>query len=1221
MSKLRWLSILSCVLLITLSLGSSLGEAATTPAGQIINLFGQVSLKPAGSQQWSAAQINQTVNAGDVIQTGPASGAAILCLDESQIKLNENTSFEFRQVAPSPRLRLGEVIPAAVTQAVGSLYGVSQGEVWLRNKNDTFRFELETPAATAAIRGTEFNLRVNPDGLSVITMLEGSIQFANPFGALTLEPGEEGQARPGQAPTKRVLVRPADAVQWSLYYPGIFSFRDIPLDLQGIPGISPPLTAAVEDYNNGQLPAARQAAETVLLREPDNDAALTLLGWISLQENAPRAAMEVLQRVRPGNDFSLVGLALARYRLNDLAGALQLMQESMSTRRRSPLLLTMTGYFSLLAGQPQEAERLLRTAISQAPALVLPRAFLTQIFIVQDRKAEARQLAEETLALAPRSPQAQLGMGLVNIALFQLPTAVKNLETALALDPRFLEAYLYLAKIWLGSDYLDRARQMVERARRIAPEEGEVLSMAGFIRLAFRDFDGARLLFHRAVEVSPGLGEPHLGLGIVHFRFRQPESGLASMLAATLLEPRISLYQSELGKALYQVRAFNKALDVYDYAKTLDPNDPTPHLYKGIALADLNRPGEAVQEINRSIALNDNRAIFRSRLGLNRDLAVRNYNLARSYNQLGLQEWATSKAVTAVGYDPLNSSAHLFLLNSYDTSSINGQSGQLLAAQNVEALLYRVLSPANQNTFNNIRIRPFTINTPDLGLGFDYTPLFEMPYARLVLQGAAGAWERSRSIQDYTGLGYGGRPGAAFYIFGNYTNDRGFRQRNGDSLGLGAEVAVKWEPTVKGTLTGFFQYGDTEAGDRNNLNDFSYVPSPSQRSYLRFRSYELSYVHRFNPNATLVAYYAHRPFDVRLTRNLTFSLFNFLINSDLKLNVDREFNNVQVQQQLVLGRHTFIAGADYFDSNFNYRQQQTLTLGPIFLGDVVVNSHPPERSYSFYLLDYWRLTANLLVELGLFKDFSKNPRAGYPDSIYTSMWSPRLGINYQINAQHTLRLALQRHLNTHYSLQPLLIPSEIAGFPWLLDTEDGSEVRQAGVAWEAQWDAKTFTVLRGDAIRVATPNYDRDANDIPFRTSSGWQRYQGSLTLNRILSPSWGLAGGFLGKRVVPDLSFQDRLTDYWEFDPFLRLAYLHQSGWLSRLSTFLVYQKLKNRADSFYPQINLLVGKELANKRGLVSFEMENLLDRRSYYALEPGRDPEFYPARRYLFKLALYF
>ena len=133
------------------------------------------------------------------------------------------------------------------------------------------------------------------------------------------------------------------------------------------------------------------------------------------------------------------------------------------------------------------------------------------------------------------------------------------------------------------------------------------------------------------------------------------------MLTATLLDPRAASYQTELGKALYQTRSFGRALEVYDYAKTLDPKDPTPYFYKGIGLSDLNRPGEAIQEINKSIELNDNVAMFRSRSLLDQDLAVRNYSLAKSYQQLGLNEWAYSKAVTAVKYYPHESSAHLFL--------------------------------------------------------------------------------------------------------------------------------------------------------------------------------------------------------------------------------------------------------------------------------------------------------------------------------------------------------------------------------------------------------------------------------------------------------------------------------------------------------------------------------------------------------------------------------
>jgi len=260
-------------------------SAASPPlAGKLVYLQGQVEVRGEG-REWEAARLNQELWAGDEVRTGVLSRAAILCVDESQLKLNENTVMALKSAAPSPRLSLGQVVPAAVKEAAASLYRVSQGEVWLRNKNEKFRFELETPAVTAAIRGTEFNLKVALDGLTLLTLLEGGLRLINPYGQLDLKPGEEGSARPGQPPTKRVLVQPADAVQWSLYYPGIFSSRDLPLALPEAAAQPAPASRAAAlvrqgetYYDQGHLTQARQEAQAALQLDPENDRALALMG-------------------------------------------------------------------------------------------------------------------------------------------------------------------------------------------------------------------------------------------------------------------------------------------------------------------------------------------------------------------------------------------------------------------------------------------------------------------------------------------------------------------------------------------------------------------------------------------------------------------------------------------------------------------------------------------------------------------------------------------------------------------------------------------------------------------------------------------------------------------------------------------------------------------------------------------------------------------------------
>jgi len=1204
--------------------------------GKLVSIQGQVAVRRGeGSTRWEPAQAMQSLLAGDAVRTGPAPRASILCVDETQIKLNENTVIIMKSVAPSPRLPI--VAPVTEKTPSPSRYEVLQGEIWLRNKHERFRFELETPAVTATIRGTEINVKVQPNGATSVILLEGNVCLINSQGEVCLLPGEEGYTIPGEKPSKRVLVQPADAVQWVLYYPGIFSYRDLPLAALPSELRTPAGSSAVAglvqkgeaSYDRGSLDEARQDAEAALRIAPDQSRALTLMGWISLQKDAPEEALDFFRRVRQADALTTIGMALCRYRLGDITGAYEFIRDSRPPPG-TPLLTTMCGFFALMVGKVDEARTQLEAVPELSPVAPLAQALLSQIYLVQNRKEPALKKATAAVSRSPNSPAALLSFALVKMASFDLPSATPYLEKAIQADPGFVPAYVYLAKIWLGSEYLGRAQKTIDRALHLAPRDPQVLSLAGFVRLAYRDYREAFHLWNRALQVDPKFGEPHLGLAIYHFRYREFRRGLEEMLTATLLDPRVASYQTELGKALYQARSFDRALEVYDYAKTLDPKDPTPHLYKGIALTDLNRPGEAIQEINRSIELNDNVAMFRSRSLLDQDLAVRNASLARAYQQLGLTEWGLSKAVTSVKYQPTNSSAHLFLRDVIRGGRIGSDApfltpGLLFATAQTEATLYRVLSPANQATFSSLQLR----GTEALGLTLDYTPMFEMPYARLGVSGGVGAAERSKFRQDHEAFAYGGVPGAAFEVSGRYSKDPLSRPSDQDSSSFrgrdrfySIEAAAKWEPTVQGTLTGFFEYQDEKLTDRTTGT----VPSPfvdSNEKNLRSRLYELAYFHRFSPQSSFLVYFAHK--DTPFHQVNRFSdlppTFQYLTG----LTSDEEFNNIQVQKHLALsflGKHTLIGGFDYFSAHISQRANIELSgVGTLFKTD----DRPPFWSHSFYLLDYWRPHRNLVLELGLFKTFQKDA-LGLPGTFYTSMWSPRFGANYQFGVgttQHVLRAVAERHLTTHLISQPLLMSAEVAGFPWAIDATTGSEVRQAGGAWEAQWDSKTFTTLRLNALRVATPTFAFGV-DQPFWLT--WKRYQASLVLNRILTTSLGLSLGVLGKRVVPDLSFgpDSNLQSYSELNGFVGLAYLSRQGWLARVTPLLVQQFGKipgHQADNPFVIMNLTLGREFPNKWGFALFEVQNLFNRQPFYSLEPRRDIEFPTNRRFLFRLGLYF
>ena len=90
-----------------------------------------------------------------------------------------------------------------------------------------------------------------------------------------------------------------------------------------------------------------------------------------------------------------------------------------------------------------------------------------------------------------------------------------------------------------------------------------------------------------------------------------------------ILDPGNSLIRSYVGKAYYEEKRDKLAATQYEMARELDPNDPTPWFYDAIRKQTENRPVEALYDLQESIRLNDNRAVFRSRLELDADLACR----------------------------------------------------------------------------------------------------------------------------------------------------------------------------------------------------------------------------------------------------------------------------------------------------------------------------------------------------------------------------------------------------------------------------------------------------------------------------------------------------------------------------------------------------------------------------------------------------------------------
>ncbi|TAN46414.1 MAG: hypothetical protein EPN21_20550 [Methylococcaceae bacterium] len=182
------------------------GVAQAEPAAQIISLQGKGETKAAGQPAWAPAAVQQALEPGSYVRTGDLSNMALLFRDQTQVRLQQNSQMQIKSVADAADGNLQTAVK------------LHAGRAWVQAKNVSGRAKMETPTATLAIRGTDWDIQVDDDGKSTLTVLSGSIEFFNEHGGVMVQPGEQAVAESGKAPVKWLISNPGERVQWVTAY-------------------------------------------------------------------------------------------------------------------------------------------------------------------------------------------------------------------------------------------------------------------------------------------------------------------------------------------------------------------------------------------------------------------------------------------------------------------------------------------------------------------------------------------------------------------------------------------------------------------------------------------------------------------------------------------------------------------------------------------------------------------------------------------------------------------------------------------------------------------------------------------------------------------------------------------------------------------------------------------------------------------------------------------
>lgn len=513
---------------------------------------------------------------------------------------------DYKHVYLRDRSKL-EIVPDSETTNSPTLR-LLEGELYLSRGGGEVELPVEAAGTRGVPKGTEFLVSV-AGGVATFTMFDGEVELTN---LATPQPvritnGWQGIAAAGQPIQMRPILEAQNIVQWWLYYPAVLD----PVELELTPAERTQLAPSLARYRTGHLKDALQ-----------------------LHPSFPNGPL-------PSSDSGKAYLAA----------------------------------LNLSAGAVERAGQLLGAIANRNGAL--PQALELMNFAVTNGGAAATYAASNRTTPA-YSASFLIAQSYAHQSTNNLHAARAAAHTATEQSPEFGFAWARLAELEFAFGHTRAAREAVDRALELSPENAQAHCVRGFLLAASYRFDDALAAFDRAVELDSFLGNAWLGRGLVKRRMDSlgpivnrkseiiNESWLSDLQAAAIVEPRRSLVRAYAGKAFSDAGRPDLALKELDYAAQLDPNDPTPPLYKALELHQQNRPNEAVRELERSIALNDNRAVYRSRLLLDQDHATRSASLAKIYQDAGLEDVALREAARAVSYDYASHSAHQFLAESYN---------------------------------------------------------------------------------------------------------------------------------------------------------------------------------------------------------------------------------------------------------------------------------------------------------------------------------------------------------------------------------------------------------------------------------------------------------------------------------------------------------------------------------------------------------------------------
>jgi tetratricopeptide (TPR) repeat protein len=868
--------------------------------------------------------------------------------------------------------------------------------------------------------------------------------------------------------------------------------------------------------------------------------------------------------------------------------------------------------FLLSVGRVEEASAEIEDVLRQAPGNADALALQSIIAVAQNEKESALELAKRAVDADPKSAAARIALSYAQQSNFDLEGALSSLREAVKSEPENALARARLSELLLSFGYLDEALSEAKKAAAQTPGIARTQTVLGFAYLAQIKTKDSRVAFERAIELDQADPLPRLGLGLATIRDGDVSTGRAEIEIAASLDPNNSLIRSYLAKAYHEEKRDKHASSQFTMAKEFDPNDPTPFFYDAIRKQTLNRPVEALNDLQKSISLNDNRAIYRSRLLLDEDLAARSASLGRIFSDLGFQQLALVEGWKSVNTDPANYSAHRFLADSYASLPRHE------IARVSELLQSQLLQPINITPVQTQLGESDSLILSGAGPGDvsfnEFNPLFNRN--RLALQASGVLGNNDTQGEEIVHSAVCNRLSYSLGQF-HFETD-GFRS-NDDLKEDIYTVFLQGSLTHKTSIQAEFRYRDTDKGDltlRFHPDDFS----RAERQEDTNRTSRFGFHHGFSPGSDLIGSFIYRDVD-RALSDLVPNQFSIDFDTD-------EDSYIAEFQYLFRTEHLNViggAGRSEIDTTDNINMVIFLP-GPPFqipLPTDVRENRPYHTNV--YLYSRFVLPRNITLSLGASADFYKD------NFVERNRFNPKVGLTWNPLAGTTIRAAAIRVLKRTLITSQTIEPTQVAGFNQFFDDANGAIFWRYGGAIDQRFFADLFGGVEYTWRDIDFANALISPAGTTVRNID-WKERTGRVYLYWTPHPWFAVSAEYfyewLDRGVIATLDGIDKVTTH-RFP--LGVNFFHPCGARIRAKASYIDQHGRfvlrgspegipgdSGSDRFLV-LDASLGYRLPKRWGILTVEAKNLLDKSFRFQDTDHDNPSIQPERTVVFKFTL--